>query len=39
MDYPNVNPSTLWQQLRQQRITTVNFYNVLMEHSVSLYPY
>ena len=39
MDYPNVNQSTLWRQLRQQKISTINFWNVLMQHSVSMIPF
>ena len=39
MDYPHVNTNTLWLQLRQQKISTINFWNVLLDHSVNLIPF
>lgn len=38
-EYPNVSKFYMWNNLRTQRVTVINFWNILKSHALSTIPF
>jgi len=38
-DYPNIGKTPLWKQLRQQKLSAINFWKLLRHHAFNLYDF